>query len=103
MNIAPHQVSNHETWLAASWLFADDTQFNRWLDLAAQLVKLQSPASLGSPLEIFIGVQMEAYYQSMLDKEVKGPGLLYDLLSVGFSKVNWPEIAQLIIDSYEEH
>lgn len=103
MNISPTQVSNHETWLAGSWLFADEDQFNRWIDLAAQLVKLSSPSSLGNPIDVFMGEQMQSYYCAMIDREVNGPGVVYDLVNHSLQKVMWTEIAQLVIDHYTEH
>ena len=99
MNINPDRTSTHETWLAASWLFADEKAFNKWTEIAEQLVNASKVAELMP--EQMLASKIQDAYTKELDQSVKGAGLFYDLLSNALHHVQWQEVAQLVIESYE--
>lgn len=104
MNIDPTRCSSHETWLVASWLFCDEVEFNKWAEIADQLVHADvlikseiKEASAFMPEEILANKLRDSCIKRV-DEKIRNAGLIDDLVNHALSRVAWQEVARLVIE-----
>lgn len=84
--------SNRETWLAKLWIDNDrDTHFF-WRDVARAL-KRDEPADTACSL---LAQKLEDAFDELMPQH--NHGMFADLLTTAIARVNWHEIAQLMLD-----
>lgn len=93
--------TNYETWNWKLWMDNDYGTYHYWRDTTREVVEEGDGDTPTYDLSVLLKEDMESYLET-IDVPSLTTGPFADILGAGLSRINWYEIAEHLLEDYDE-